>query len=351
MNGLTEEDSFTDSEDKFFCICYDPQSSDSTSSLSRECCLTCKRHKICLVNIIKKGPRTFLLGLCDVFTSSRFIKIIPPPHSHFQYSCVGLLSPTVNDRTRVLFYTDKDVDFLQLDTEGVPEFQVLRCDVSRLVRPVLYLSDLQTLLAAYSTDLQNLFAISVIRSVEDSIMLYCDQPLADKHADCQICRDLHINLHWDEISAGELWSGARYFNDSCQCPFYDVKLLEPYDAGDSWRRIYLAEAVNLPKNTQTVRLSFDKQSSGQSCIGSAVLWKGGRSFVGVSVDNNKISKVPKLCQIRCIPSRLCVSFERIEALLSHLEIYPDNPECTEACLFILRSTILTESTPLPTSSS
>jgi len=260
-----------------------------------------------------------------------------------QYSCLGLLSSTANGKTRVFFYTDKDVDFLQLDTEGVPEFQVLRCDTSRLARPVL---DLQALLAAYSTDL---FTISVIRDVEDSIMLYCDQPLAEKHADCQICRALHINLHWHKISDGELWSGAKHYSVSCQCPFYDVKLLKPYYAGDSRRRILLAEAVNLPPHTQTVRLSFDKQSSSQSCIGSAVLWKGSRSFVGVSVDNNKILKVPNLCQVRCVPSCLSVSYEQIEALLCHPEIYPDNPECNVACLFILRSTQTTQSRPLPAS--
>ena len=167
------------------CICSD----EPTPSSLRQCCLTCKRHKVVLLNIVKQGSRTYFIGFCDILTTSKIIKIIPAPHSQNQYYSLGVINQIETDRASVIFFSDEEIELSDLESEGVPDFQVLPSSSSHI----------QMFPLGFLKDLENLISNSVIRNIDDSFKIYCDQPLAAKHADCQICRELHINFHLHKI--------------------------------------------------------------------------------------------------------------------------------------------------------
>ena len=167
------------------CIC----SNEPTPSSLRQCCLTCKRHKVVLLNIVKQGSRTYFIGFCDIVTTSKIIKIIPAPHSQNQYYSLGVINQIETDRASVIFFSDEEIELSDLESEGVPDFQVLPSSSSHI----------QMFPLGFLKDLENLISKSVIRNIDDSFKIYCDQPLAAKHADCQICRELHINLNLHKI--------------------------------------------------------------------------------------------------------------------------------------------------------
>ena len=139
-------------EAKFACICYDPRSGDSGSSLSREACPTCMRHIINLVSIVKEGGRTYFLGETELYTGGngiiqnscgvnsggndinsgvKFIKILSSSISSIEYSFIGLESVCSDGRGRVLFFTDANIVLSQLKTGILPGYQLLRCNVTQ----------------------------------------------------------------------------------------------------------------------------------------------------------------------------------------------------------------------------
>ena len=88
-----------DGHSMFDCTCYNPQSTDENSPMSREAC-RCKKYKIELLNIFKVGKSTFFSGLSDICTSSNLVKILTSKWLEFYPT--GVLNKAENGRSNIL---------------------------------------------------------------------------------------------------------------------------------------------------------------------------------------------------------------------------------------------------------